>query len=438
MSTPARQTAFNVLTAFRKNGAWSDGELKQQLKKNKLDKREAALATRLCYGVLQNRMLLDFYISACCNTKLEKLEPAVLDILRLGAYQLLFTDRIPESAAVNESVNMAKEHGNASGLVNGVLRTLARNRDREIPQNDYIQYLSIKYSHPVWLVNALMDAVGENEIEALLRENNSQPETVIQVNILKTTAADLIDELIAAGVKVKSHSLLEDCLILSDTGNIENLDCYNEGRIIIQDAASKLAVMAAGLGRGSRVLDGCAAPGGKTMSSAVAMGNEGLIVSTDIHEHKIKLIERSADRLGINIVRAQTMDAKNPLPEFYGSFDIVLADAPCSGFGIIRKKPDIRYKSQQQLANLPGVQLQILQGLSKCVKPGGTLLYTTCTLLKRENEDVVKEFLKANPQFILEDFILPIGESERGMLTLYPHIHDTDGFFISKMRLTYD
>jgi len=437
----AREVALLTLNACQRQGGWSEGTLKKQLAAAKLDSRDAALATRLCFGVLQNQLLLDFYLSKFSNIPLKRMEGKVLQALRLGAYQMLFMDKIPHSAAVNSSVELTRAHcknPRAAGMVNGILRSFERSRDNlpVIPKQDAALYLSTLYSHPEWLVQEFISAIGAAETEAFLASNNNQPETTVMVNTTRTTTAELISQLEGEGVQVTPHPWLSDCLYLAKTGDLERLSAFAAGAFYVQDPASRLAILAAGLKPGMRVLDCCAAPGGKSFASAIAMGNEGEIISCDLHPHKKKLIQASADRLGLNIVAPMTADGKTFRPEWENGFDVVLVDAPCSGLGVIRKKPDIRYKDPEPLAELPPIQKAILANAARYVRPGGVLMYSTCTLLKRENEWVAQEFLARNPAFKAESFELPapIGSVSSGMITLWPHLHGTDGFFICKMR----
>ena len=430
----ARETALNVLIACRKEGGWSNGVLKEYLQRDHLDRRDAALATRLCYGVLQNRLKLDFYLQQLLTGKLKDLHPAVRDILHLGLYQLKEMDKVPSSAAVNESVDLAKKYCKkqryAPGLVNAVLRKAA---DASLQEPAGWQE---KYSHPQALIDLLKGYVGKERIENMLRANNEAPDTVIQVNTLKITAAALAQRLEEEGVSVQPHGWMKDCLILSGTGNLEKLASFREGMFYVQDAAAKLSVLCAGLMPGQKVLDCCAAPGGKSFASAIAMEGSGSIVSCDVHPHKAELIANGADRLGIEILSARCQDATEFVAEWEEKMDTVIADVPCSGLGIIRKKPDIRYKNLQEMAQLPALQLKILKNQARYVRPGGVLLYSTCTLVHGENEGVVDAFLKENPEYSLEKLPLPAAfpENTDGMLALVPGEYDTDGFFIAKLR----
>ena len=430
----ARETALNVLIACRKEGGWSNGVLKEYLQRDHLDRRDAALATRLCYGVLQNRLKLDYYLQQLLTGKVKDLHPAVRDILHLGLYQLKEMDKVPSSAAVNESVDLAKKYCKkqryAPGLVNAVLRKAA---DASLEEPKGWQE---KYSHPQALIDVLKGYVGKERMEKMLMANNAAPDTVVQVNTLKTTAAALAARLEEQGVTAQPHSWLKDCLVLSGTGNLEKLPAFREGLFYVQDAAAKLSVVCAGLTAGQRVLDCCAAPGGKSFAAAMAMAGCGSITACDVHPHKAELIANGAARLGIQILKARCQDATAFVPEWENAMDTVIADVPCSGLGIIRKKPDIRYKNLQEMAALPALQLQILKNQARYVRPGGVLLYSTCTLVRAENEAVVEAFLRENTEFTLEKLPLPAGlpENQTGMLALVPGEYDTDGFFIAKLR----
>lgn len=434
----ARETALNALIACRKQKAWSNGVLKEYISRDRLDRREAALATRLCYGVLQKRIKLDFYLKQLLTGKLKDLHPAVRDILHLGLYQIFEMDKIPESAAVNESVTLAKKYcrqnRGASGLINAVLRNAVRSRDTlKQPQS-----LEERYSHPQKLIDLLTRSVGEDRLEPMLAANNAVPATVVQVNTLRTTTEALTGELEREGVSAQPHSWMPDCLVLSNLGNLEQLRPFKEGLFYVQDAASRLAVLCAQLPKGHRVelLDCCAAPGGKSFAAAIAMGGHGKIRSCDIHSHKTVLIQNGAERLGLNNISAQVQDATQNRSQWNGKMDFVLADVPCSGYGIIRKKPDIRYKDPAGMEKLPALQLEILRNQARYVKPGGLLIYSTCTVLRRENEDVVEAFLSENSDFSTEPLPLPDGlpRNTSGMLTLLPGEYDTDGFFICRLR----
>lgn len=347
----AREAAMLALNACQRQGGWSDGALKKQLSAAELSGRDAALATQLCFGVLQNQMLLDFYLAKFSNIPLKRMEGKVVQTLRLGAYQMLFLTRIPHSAAVNSAVALVKAHcknPRAAGMVNGILRSMERSLQNMpvIPQGDPVAYLSTLYSHPEWLVKEFILSLGEEETAQLLAADNSQPSTAVMVNTTRITVEALKAMLEADHVEAEPHPWLENCLLLSRTGDLERLEAFQQGLFYVQDPASRLSVLAAGAKPGMRVLDCCAAPGGKSFAAAIAMENQGEIVSCDLHPHKKKLIQAGADRLGLTIITPKTADGKVFRPEWERAFDLVLVDAPCSGLGVIRKKPDIRYKDQ--------------------------------------------------------------------------------------------
>ena len=433
----ARETALNALIACRKEGAWSNGVMKEYIVRDRLDSRDAGLATRLCYGVLQNRMKLDFYLKQLLTGKIKDLHPVVHDILHLGLYQLFELDRVPDSAAVNESVALAKKYCKkqryAPGLVNAVLRKATAEKDSLKQPASWVD----RYSHPQVLVDLLIRDLGKARMEPMLRANNEAPQTMIQVNTLKTTAAALAEKLESCGVTARPHGWMENCLVLGSTGDIEKLESFRNGAFYVQDPAAKLSVYCAQLPKADiNLLDCCAAPGGKSFAAAIAMDGHGSITSCDIHQHKVGLIRNGAKRLGLENITPRCQDASENNPEWNEKMDVVIADVPCSGYGIIRKKPDIRYKDPASMEDLPQLQLAILRNQARYVKRGGVLLYSTCTLLRRENEDVVAAFLSENDEFYLEPLVLPapFPKNESGMLTLVPGEYDTDGFFISRLR----
>lgn len=434
----AREAAMLTLTACDRQGAWSEGHLKRILKERALDRRDAALATRLCFGVLQTRMTLDWYLERRCAGGLKKLEPKVLSILRISLYQILYMDKIPPSAAVNEGVQLTKQHcrnPRAAGMVNGVLRGILRDMPLPPPQGrDAIETLSLQTSHPRWLVEEFSQELGVDGVQAWLNADNDQPPTTAQVNTCLCSVEQAVAELEQDGVEVTPHPWLPGCLLLAGTGDLERLSSYQKGFFYIQDAAARLAVTAAQIQPGQRVLDCCAAPGGKSFAAGVDMNNQGEIISCDIHAHKIKLLQAGASRLGLTILEAQLQSAAQRRQDWVEGFDTVLVDVPCSGLGIIRKKPDIRYKDPKPLDGLPKVQKEIVDNCAAYVRPGGIMIYATCTLRARENQDVVTWFLQHHPEFTLEAFDLPHWGRQEGMMTFWPHIHHTDGFFVARLR----
>ena len=436
MAGNPRQAAYRVLMRCRRSGAWSEDAISSEIQKTSLSGRDGALCSRIVLGVLQNRTWLDFIIGTYCATPTEKLDPRVLDILRLSAYQILFLDKIPVSAAVNEGVSLCRREVNpgAAKLVNAVLRRIGEHREQlpEVPGMGTEAYLATRYSHPLWLAEELAAEHGYAFAEAALAANNEQPPVYAHANPLRP-GTDLLTALADFGAEPTD---LPGCVSLRTTAGITETEVFRNGGCYIQDAAARMAALAGGAKPGMTVLDACAAPGGKSVASAMAMENRGRVISCDIHEKKLRLIRENAARLGINIIETRAGDARRPDADLTGIADLVIADVPCSGLGVIRRKPEIRWKDQAELDNLPAIQRDILEGLAPCVRAGGVLLYSTCTVRTRENGGTVSAFLADHPEFTPEGFILPgsIGEVPSGQITLWPHLHGTDGFYICKMR----
>lgn len=411
-----RKTALEALERFRRDGAWSRQVLNSLAGKNRLDGRDSALAARLFYGVLQNLTLCDFYITQFAKGKLE---PKVRDILRLGVYQILFMDRIPVSAAVSQSVQLCRKGGydRAAGLVNAVLRRIGEKKDclPEPPGMGTAAYLSVKYSHPLWIAEELIGLRGYDGAEAVLRANNAEIPVYIQTNTLKTTPEELCK---ALGGKM--HDTIPGCILLETPGDITRSDAFRSGWFYVQDPAAHMAVMLADVKPGMRVLDTCAAPGGKSFAAAIAMENNGSVLSRDISGNKLNLVMDGADRLGLSIIDVKEGDAREISG---GDYDVVIADVPCSGLGVIRKKPDIRFRTKEELDSIPELQEELLESIATAVKPGGVLLYSTCTWRERENQGVTERFLASHPGFIKED--------ER---TFWPDLDGTDGFYVCRIK----
>ena len=426
----AREAALNALQRWRTGAAWSDAALNAAIDRAGLDRRDAALASRICYGTLQNLAYLDYCLDLWCRTPVRKLEPAVRDILRISAYQILFFTQVPRRAAVNEGVALCKRRcPRASGLVNAVLRRLSENASAipPVPGEGTAEHLSVRYSHPLWLVNRLLETHDYDFVEAALAANNAETSVCLQTNQPRVDASLLFVRLEAQGFAPVMHDKLPDAILVPG-GNVTATEEFRRGWFYVQDAAAKMAVLAADPKPGMSVLDACAAPGGKSFAAAVQMENRGSILACDLHEKKLRRIREGAERMGFSIIDTEACDARKAS----GSFDVVLADVPCSGLGVIRKKPEIRYKDPESLRDLPGIQREILEGLAPCVCPGGVLLYSTCTVLPEENDGVVSAFLGDHPEFGVE----PTNWTPDGTRTFWPHLDGTDGFFIAKLRKT--
>lgn len=438
MAYTAREAALKALAAYRVDNTWSEKGLDRVIGQGNLSARDASLAARLFYGVLENRNCCDWYLQRYVKGSLKKLHPMVLDALRIGVYQIKFMDRIPQSAAVNESVELVKRYSKgAAGLANAVLRKISQGK--EVPErNDFaseFEYLSVKYGHPIKLVEKFSEIFGA-DTEKLLQANNTRPPVSVQTNTCKASACEVEQELISEGISV-SEGAIENSFLC--WGNVAQTKTFLSGKVMIQDTAARLSVMASGVKKGDTVIDVCAAPGGKSFAAADMMCDDGSILACDIYPQKVKEVQNEIVRLGFSSVRAICHDAKVYDEKLKDCADVVIADVPCSGMGVIRKKPEIRYKSLEECKQLPKLQLDILDTVAKYVKPKGTLLYSTCTIFPEENEFVIEEFLKRHPDFETSDFSLPLSDSKGGMLTLLPHVHGTDGFFICKMvRKAYE
>ena len=413
----AREAALKALFEVDQNGAYSDKALKKILAEGGMSAADNALASELTYGVVRQRLRLDASIGKYSSLRLKKLSVWILNILRLGMYQLFFLERVPQSAAVNESVKLAKRygHGGSSAFVNAVLRAAAQGGEAKLDS------IEAYYSHPEWLVSLLAEQYPE-DYKKILAANNTPAPVTIRVNPLKTTADGLAHSLESKGVFVTA---LEDGLLeIAKFGDIAALEEYRAGLFTPQDNGAHLAAKAVNAQEGEVILDVCAAPGGKTTQLAEDSKNTAKITAFDIHPHKLELIEKNAARLGITCINAVCHDASVVRDEYVGKADKVLADVPCSGLGIIRKKPDIKWrKSPADLIAIAEIQRKILAASSKYVKKGGVLVYATCTVNKAENNEVIDAFLTDNTDFERV--------YERQLL---PHTDGCDGFYICSLK----
>jgi 16S rRNA (cytosine967-C5)-methyltransferase len=440
----SRDIALNILMDINENGAFSNYTINKHLK-GKENIKDENLIREIVYGVIENLLYLDYIISKASKIKLKKIHPRVLEILRMGVYQIVFMDKIPDRAAVNEAVNLSKEYGHKgiSGFVNGVLRNISRNKEEmmKIDKVDDKDYLSIKYSHPKWLVERWIEEFGYEFTENLCQGNNSRPKLNIRVNTLTTTRDELVERLSQYGYIVHKTNYASDGIIIDNPTRITELDEFNQGYFTIQDESSMLVAQIANPKENSFVLDICSAPGGKSTHIAQLMNNKGKIISRDIYEHKLNLVRQNASRLGINIINTESFDAINLDRDLIGKIDYCIVDAPCSGLGIIRRRPEIKWnRKQEDIDDLNKIQRKILNNAKEYVKPGGIIIYSTCTIGREENMDVINDFLDNNKEFQLfgfEDLICSnenIETSKNGYIQLFPHINNTDGFFIARIQ----
>lgn len=422
-----RTEAVKLLTKIEKDSSYSSILIADAFRNVKFpDVKDTAFAVSLVYGVLEKKLTLDYNIALYLTSKLSRLKPEVLSILRIGAYQILFCDKIPDSAAVNEAVKISKKTGAAfaSGLINAVLRKISQS-GLQLPEHN----LSVIYSVDPSVADSLVGDYGYDKTVEILENFNGRRPIFIRVNTIKCNERELISSLEADGVVV-GKTELENCLSVENTGDITKLQAFREGLFFVQDMSSQLCCRIADVKPGNVVVDCCAAPGGKTFSMAQYLGNTGRITSCDMYEHKTKLISDTAERLGINNVTTVCCDARE-LPLKTDKADVVLCDVPCSGFGVMGRKPEIRYKKTSELAEIPVIQKEILYSCCEMVKPGGTLVYSTCTLNKKENDNICDDFLISHPDFRIADDEYYRSLTDR-YITVFPSREGGDGFFIAK------
>lgn len=430
-----RTLAFNALLRVLEDEAYSNIAFDTIISRSEANSREVGLAAAIFYGVLERKLTLDYVISKFSKTPIKKIEPKALIILYMGIYQIIYMDRIPDSAAVNESVKLCKKQKlfSASGFINGVLRSVSRSGMPELPSKNKAQYLSIKYSFPKEIIALWQKSYGEEITEKLLESQSGRPPLCARVNTIKTNTDELIKLLTDKGISVEKSKLIENAVLIENSGSLTRLAEFKKGLFHIEDISSQLCCEVLAPKKGDRVLDVCAAPGGKSVTMAEMMQNDGMILAGDLYPQRLKLIEENAKKASINIIRTKLADAQN---QDYGQkFQRVLCDVPCSGFGIIRRKPELRYKSVTGLDTLPDLQYLILCNAARFVADGGTLVYSTCTLNPNENGKNAERFLKEHNDFKpydikLDNIIRGIDEPDN-QLTLFPHTNGTDGFFIS-------
>lgn len=420
----ARELVLKGLCRIEEKGEYSNIALAYVLERDDLSPVDRAFVTELMMGVVRNRLKLDYIIQKFSKIKLKKLSPKVHQMLRMGIYQMVCMDNIPDSAACNETVKLANKyaHGGAKGYVNGLLRSVSREKENiEYPTDD-LNRLSIYYSCPLWLTEKLICQYGADECEKILADSHIKHSPAIRVNRTKITENELIKVLDDEGIKVKATDI-ENCLLVEGAINVKKSKAYLDGLYTLQGISSMMAVDVLAPKADEFIMDMCAAPGGKTTQIAEIMGDKGKVLAFDIHPHKIDLIKAAAERLGLYSVEAKLGNSAVFIEEYAQKADRVLVDAPCSGIGIIHKKPDIKWQRvEEDIEELVKIQRDILETSSKYVKSGGVLVYSTCTILKEENQEQVQKFLENNPDFELEE--------ERQIQT---YQKGGNGFYIAKM-----
>lgn len=440
----ARVAALSALLQVEDSEGYSNIVIDKTIRKSALTPKDAALATAIFYGVLERRITLDYVLDHFSNLPINSLSTEVRNILRIAAYQILYLEKIPHSAAVNEAVNSAsgnRKLEKAKGFINGVLRSLVRNLD-QLPKPDEkrspMKAMSVQYSIPQWILQLWKDSYGEKHLKAMVQSFQEKAPVYARVNTTKITTETLLEQLHQEGVTADRAPLVPDAIFLKGGGAVDELESFQKGLFHIQDLSSQLCCHLLAPQPGEKVADLCAAPGGKTFTIAELMEDQGAVCSFDKYKGKVGLIRKGAQRLGLSSVEAWIRDSTDP-EEALLQADRVLCDAPCAGLGIIGRKPEIRYKQQQDLAGLPDLQKTILHQAARQVKPGGELVYSTCSLNPAENGQVADWFLQEHLDFLPVKLELPAGikrgiKEPENQLTLLPHVNGTDGFFLAKFR----
>ena len=430
-----REAALNSLVKWESSASFSNIELNTVISRQTAEKNDISLYTLLFLGVIEKKMLLDRIIDEYSEIPPSKIEIQTKNILRLGIYQLLFTDKIPEYSAVSESVNLANKR--SKGFVNAVLRSFIRAGKKYSLPNDEWERISIENSIPMDIINVLRSSYGDDATAELCTLPSQKSHISLRINTLKTSQDDAVAMLLEKGYLAEKSTLANDIVITN--APISALeDIISQGYAFVQDESSKLASQILGAQEGEIIADVCACPGGKSFSIAIDMQNKGELYSSDLHPNKLSLVEKGAKRLDIDIIKTKPQNAKEFVEEYKEKFDRVLCDVPCSGLGVIFKKPDIKYKPIENINALPSVQYDILTNCAKYVKKGGILVYSTCTLNALENEKNVDKFLRENPSFEAVDFEIGEIKSSKGGYTFLPNVIATDGFFVAKMRRKND
>lgn len=438
-----RESVVSILEQIEKNQSYSNLLLNNVIKKNQIATKDIGLLTELTYGTLQRKMTLDYYLEPFIKNP-KKLENWVKQLLRMTLYQMLYLDKIPDRAAIHEAVEIAKKRGHKgiSGMVNGVLRSLQREGVRDMDEiKDEVERLSIETSHPTWLVRRWIEQFGYNKAKEMCEINLTAPMQTARVNTNKITREACIKRLTEEGFQVEESVVVPEA-IKCLKGNLAHSESFREGLITIQDESSMLVAYALGIEQNETILDACAAPGGKSTHIAEKLEDTGQVISLDLHEHKVKLINENAVRLGLTNIETKAMDSRKVQEEFDGSaFDRILLDAPCSGLGVMRRKPDMKYtKKEEDLNRLQSIQLQLLDSVTPLLKSGGTLVYSTCTIDRSENEEVVTAFLQKHTDFegdlsVIERMpkaIQPLMTDFQ--LQIFPQDFGSDGFYIASLR----
>lgn len=431
-----REIALELLCKHELEGTYINLSLASH-RLDGLEGGERGFLTALLYGTIERKLTYDYYICSLAGRSIDKIDAHTLNILRLGMHQILEIHSVPDFAAVNETVRLGRSKGEKS-FVNGLLRALIRARDSgalpmPVREKNVARFLSVKYSFPIWICKHFISIYGEEQAELLLDSFNKHSYTDLTVNTARISREELVNRLRESGAEAEISLRTEHGIRIFGSADPTSLPGFAEGNFFVQDEACLISAEALGARAGERIVDVCACPGGKSFAAAIVAGDGAEVLSLDLHPSKLSLITEGAHRLGLSSVRAEIQDATAPRVELFGTFDRVICDVPCSGLGVLGKKADIRYKDEGTLGELPRLQYEILCQSAGYLKEGGTLVYSTCTLNPLENEEVVRRFLCEHPDMHPIEFSAGGLTSTGGMLTLMPHIHGTDGFFIAKI-----
>ncbi|MCD8347102.1 MAG: 16S rRNA (cytosine(967)-C(5))-methyltransferase RsmB [Lachnospiraceae bacterium] len=440
-----REICLGMLMEITEEEAYSHVVLRETLEKYQyLEKRDRAFITRVVEGTLEHMIQIDYIIEQFSNVPVYNMKPLIRNLLRMSVYQLKYMDSVPDSAVCNEAVRLAQKKGfyNLKGFVNGVLRNTARRLSQvryPDPQREPMRYLSVKYSFPIWMINKWVTQFGYETTEIMCRDSHISKGTVVHCNLAKASKEEIVQELTAQNITVKQHPYLDYALEISDYNYIGAISAFRKGWIQVQDISSMLVAEVAAPNWGDYCIDVCAAPGGKSLHISDKLMGSGYVEARDISERKVQMMQENIERTEAINIRAMRMDATVMDEESRGKADIVLADVPCSGLGVIRKKQDIKYKmSEKQQQDIIRLQRRILQNVQNYVRPGGTLIYSTCTVGADENQYNIKWFLENFP-FHLESIDPYICEELKcrttagGFIQLLPGVHQSDGFFIARL-----
>jgi len=436
-----RHSAAKILCAVYEKDAYANIALVNEIRKNSYNDIDRRFLTEIVYGSVKMGLTIDWILNKYMTRPLKKIPPMVRAILRISVYQIFFMDRVPISAICNEAVKLTKKyaHQGTANFVNAVLRTAGREKDKaKFPdeEKNKLEFLSLSTGHPLWMIKRWEELFGYDETKKLADFNNSEPILSLRTNTLKITREELLNELQTQNIEAKKSEITPEGILITKHKSLDEMTIIQDGKAQVQDESSMLAVHVLSPKEEEFIVDLCAAPGGKSTHIAALMNNRGKVLATDIYEHKIEKINENAKRLGIDIIETEELDGRELGKLYENKADRVLVDAPCSGLGVLRRRPDARLKkNEEEIKKLPKLQLELLESGAKAVKKNGVLVYSTCTIEPMENEEVVKNFLEKNSEFELDNTgeFLPIIKRKEKMIQLLPTIDNTDGFFIARM-----